>query len=134
MIRIVIDTNVLVSAMLSGRGHEARVVQIARVGFFQACVSPPLLEEYKMVLRRPVFRFEKSTVEQLLCFLHSGTLLVTPGKRIDIFSDEPDNRFLECAEAAQADYLVTGNKRHFPREWKNTRIVNARELLLAALM
>jgi predicted nucleic acid-binding protein len=43
--------------------------------------------------------------------------------------DEPDNRFLECAEAAGAEFLVTGNKRHFPQRWKTTRVANAREVL-----
>jgi predicted nucleic acid-binding protein len=40
-----------------------------------------------------------------------------------------DDRFLECADVARADYLVTGNKRHFPKSWRQTLIVNARELL-----
>jgi predicted nucleic acid-binding protein len=40
-----------------------------------------------------------------------------------------DNRFLECAESAGADFLVTGNRRHFPKVWKTARIVNAREFL-----
>jgi predicted nucleic acid-binding protein len=44
-------------------------------------------------------------------------------------TDDADNRFLECAEAAGADFLVTGNKRHFPRLWEKTQVVNARELL-----
>ena len=43
--------------------------------------------------------------------------------------DADDNRFLECTEAAGADYLVTGNKKHFPAMYKNTRIVDAREFL-----
>ncbi len=38
---------------------------------------------------------------------------------------EPDNRFLECAQASRADYLITGNKKHFPSQWQFTRIVNA---------
>jgi len=42
---------------------------------------------------------------------------------------DADNRFLECAEAAGADFLVTGNKRHFPKRWKKTQVVNARELM-----
>jgi predicted nucleic acid-binding protein len=42
---------------------------------------------------------------------------------------ESDNRFLECAEAFKAHFLITGNTRHFPREWKATRIVNAREFI-----
>lgn len=43
--------------------------------------------------------------------------------------DDADNRFLECAEAARADFLVTGNKRHFPKRWNETQVVNARELV-----
>jgi predicted nucleic acid-binding protein len=46
-------------------------------------------------------------------------------------SDESDNRFLECAEAAQADYLVSGNTRHFPKKWKQTSIVTPRQLIQA---
>jgi predicted nucleic acid-binding protein len=42
---------------------------------------------------------------------------------------EPDNRFLECAELAGAEFLVTGNKRHFPIDWKPSKIVNAREFI-----
>jgi predicted nucleic acid-binding protein len=54
---------------------------------------------------------------------------VTPTRRVSVSPDEPDNRFLECADAAQSDYLITGNKRHFPKQWKTTSIVNAREFL-----
>ena len=41
----------------------------------------------------------------------------------------PNNRFLECAETINAEFLITGNKRHFPEVWKGTKIVNAREFL-----
>ncbi len=43
--------------------------------------------------------------------------------------DQDDIMFLECAESAGADYLVTGNRRHYPDEWKNTKIVTAREFM-----
>jgi predicted nucleic acid-binding protein len=43
--------------------------------------------------------------------------------------DPADNRFPECAEASKADYLVTGYRRHFPTEWRQTQVVNALELL-----
>jgi predicted nucleic acid-binding protein len=52
-----------------------------------------------------------------------------PSRLLSVSPDEPDNRFLECADAAGADYLVTGNKRHFPASFGNTRVVNARELI-----
>jgi len=54
---------------------------------------------------------------------------VRPQHKLKVASDPDDNRFLECAEASGANYLVTGNKRHFPRQWKQTLVVNARELL-----
>jgi uncharacterized protein len=44
-------------------------------------------------------------------------------------SDPEDNIFLECADAARADYLVTGNVRHFPRFWKKTKVITSREFL-----
>ena len=44
-------------------------------------------------------------------------------------TDPDDNMFLECADAARADYLVTGNQKHFPRFWKNTKIITTREFI-----
>jgi predicted nucleic acid-binding protein len=55
--------------------------------------------------------------------------LVKPDKSLRISKDEADNRFYECAEAAEAEYLVTGNVKHFPRDHKTTRIVTARQML-----
>jgi predicted nucleic acid-binding protein len=55
--------------------------------------------------------------------------MIAPATTLAVSPDETDNRFLECAEAAGADFLVTGNRRHFPNVWKTTRIVSARELV-----
>jgi predicted nucleic acid-binding protein len=55
--------------------------------------------------------------------------MIAPATTFAVSPDETDNRFLECAEAAGADFLVTGNRRHFPNVWKTTRIVSARELV-----
>jgi predicted nucleic acid-binding protein len=46
-----------------------------------------------------------------------------------VAGDPDDNRFLECADTARADYLVTGNLRHFPRFWKKTKIITPREFI-----
>jgi predicted nucleic acid-binding protein len=54
---------------------------------------------------------------------------VTSRRKLNISRDPADDPFLECAEAAKADYLVTGNKQHFPKQWRQTVVVNARELL-----
>jgi predicted nucleic acid-binding protein len=55
--------------------------------------------------------------------------MVRPTTRLEISKHDSDNRFYECADAAQADYIVTGNARHFTKPHKNTRIVSGREFL-----
>jgi predicted nucleic acid-binding protein len=55
--------------------------------------------------------------------------IVSPAVRVAAASDSDDNHFLECAEAVHAHYLVTGNIRHFPEVWKETRIVTPREFI-----
>ncbi len=59
----------------------------------------------------------------------SRSRLVVPGSKLAVCHNSDDDIFLECAETARADYLITGNTRHFPRYWRNTKIINARELL-----
>jgi predicted nucleic acid-binding protein len=54
---------------------------------------------------------------------------VTPSRHLQVAQDTDDNLFLECADAARADYLVTGNQRHFPKFWKQTKVVTSREFL-----
>jgi predicted nucleic acid-binding protein len=55
--------------------------------------------------------------------------VVRPKRALAVGIDPADNKFLECAETASAQYLITGNQRHFPAAWQDTRVVNARELL-----
>jgi predicted nucleic acid-binding protein len=55
--------------------------------------------------------------------------IVTPSRLDQVTSDPEDNMFVECADAARADYLLTGNQRHFPKFWKNTKIISSSEFL-----
>ena len=50
-------------------------------------------------------------------------------RAIHVANDPADDKFIECADAARADYLVTGNVRHFPKFWKSTKVVTSREFL-----
>jgi uncharacterized protein len=54
---------------------------------------------------------------------------VTPSRHLPVASDPDDNIFIECADAARADYLITGNQRHFPAFWKGTKIITSREFV-----
>jgi len=130
MTKVVIDTNVLVSGILKQHGSEASVLNLVAEKALTWCVSADIIDEYHDVLGRRKFDFDPAVVELWIEMAATG-LLVSPTSNIMISSDDPDNRFLECAEAAEAEYLVTGNIRHFPKQWKKTKIVNASQLLAA---
>jgi predicted nucleic acid-binding protein len=67
--------------------------------------------------------------QQLLQLIKNRAYVVTPSRLPEVTSDRADNMFLECVDAARADYLVTGNQRHFPKFWKNTKVITSREFL-----
>jgi len=129
MIRVVLDTNVVVSAVLSPDGFEARVFKLALHGHVQSYLSNPIKAEYERVLSSPKFDFSKTRVRGTLLRLQNCAHIVRPMRTLTKCTHEEDNRFLECAEAAGAEFLITGNKRHFPSDWKRTSVVNAREFL-----
>ena len=126
---IVVDTNVFVSAAITTFGAEARILDLVADRPLQLWVSDPILDEYNRVLRRPRLKLDSRRVEFLLQLGVNEGLVAICEERLSISADEPDNRFLECAEASGAHFLVTGNKKHFPKYWKQTQIVNARELI-----
>src|SRR6267378_3184310 len=129
MIRVVIDTNVLVSALLQPEGLPAAVLILALSGRVQPCVSEAVLAEYEDVIRRPHFKRDAEVIEGTLKAIGKAAQRVKPTTHADACGDPDDNMFLECAEAAHADYLVTGNKRHFPDQWKKTRVIGVREFI-----
>jgi putative PIN family toxin of toxin-antitoxin system len=129
MIRVVIDTNILVSALLQPEGLPAAVWMLALSGNVQLCVSDAIFAEYDEVIRRPRFKRPADVIEGALAEIRKLGHWVTPSVRVEECADPDDNMFLECAQTAEADYLVTGNVRHFPERWKMTRVVSARELI-----
>jgi putative PIN family toxin of toxin-antitoxin system len=94
------------------------------------CVSEDILEEYAGVLARPKFAFPADEIAALLAMFRGRGELIVPKASTAVSVDPDDTKFLQCAETAQADYLVTGNKRHFPGgSYRVTHIVSASELL-----
>ncbi len=129
LIKVVLDTNVVVSAHLTAGGLEAFVLDLALASKLQLYVSPDILSEYAEVLRRPRFQIDSKKVTQSLRLIKKRAKSVKPTVTLSVSRDPDDNRFLECAETANADYLVTGNRRHFPAKYRNTLVVNARQLI-----
>lgn len=126
--RLVLDTNVVVSAHLSSTGFERFVFDLAlaqRVLFY---ISDAIMQEYRIVLMRPKFGFPPVLLAESFRLIDKAAVRVVPAVCVNAAADPDDDIFLECAEVARADFLVTGNKRHFPQRWKSTEVVNAREL------
>ncbi len=128
-LRLVIDTNVLISAALNPDGPQRTTILLALTRPARLYVSPPVWEEYAGVLARPQLRIRKGVRLQLLQPLEDSSHIVVPSHRLQVASDPDDNIFLECADKAGADYLITGNSRHFPKFWKKTKIITAREFI-----
>ena len=129
MIRVVLDTNIVVSALLQPLGPPAQVVVLALNGSMQLCVSGNVYAEYEEVVRRGKFQRAVDTVAAMLGAIRDRAFWVKVTETVQACSDADDNIFLECAQASQADYLVTGNLKHFPTSRAGTRVVTARWLL-----
>jgi uncharacterized protein len=128
-LRLVIDTNVIVSAAIRPDSLQRSVLLLALKKPARLFVSSAILAEYRTVLARPKLRIRKGARRQLLALIAGRSHDVQPSKSLQVASDADDNRFLECADEARADYLITGNLRHFPKYWKSTKIVSPREFI-----
>ena len=114
MIRAVLDTNVLVSALLSPGGKAALIVQVIEAGLIEIVLTDAIEQEYVAVLARPKFDFPPASISALLDMLRQHGKVVRPDPSAAASPDADDTKFLQCALAGRADALVTGNKRDFP--------------------
>jgi putative PIN family toxin of toxin-antitoxin system len=128
-LRLVLDTNVLVSAAIKPDSLQRTSFLLAIAKPARLYVSQPILKEYEEVLSRPELAIRRGLRLQLLQLIRNRSRVVAPAYRIQAATDPDDNIFLECADAARADFLITGNRRHFPAFWKNTKIVTPREFV-----
>jgi putative PIN family toxin of toxin-antitoxin system len=128
-LRLVLDTNIVVSAALKPDGLQRTVLLLAINKPARLYLSPPILLEYRTVLARPQLRIRRGLRPQLLQLIENSSYSVSPSQSLQITTDPADNIFLECADSARADYLVTGNQRHFPKFWKKTKVISSREFI-----
>ena len=128
-LRLVVDTNIVVSAALKPDGLQRTVLLLALSKPASLYVSEAILAEYRDVLARPELRIRKGVRQQLLQLIANRARLVTPARVLHVARDPDDNKFLECADTGRADYLVTGNQRHFPEFWKKTKVITSREFV-----
>ncbi|SMB91340.1 putative toxin-antitoxin system toxin component, PIN family [Thermanaeromonas toyohensis ToBE] len=114
--RIVLDTNVLVSGLLKPYSNAGMLLRMIVGGLVQVVYDARIISEYREVLRRPKFGLSMAEVEAILSQIVAEgiSVIAEPLKeRLPYIDNEP---FLEVAKAYPGSILVTGNKRHFPQE------------------
>lgn len=136
MFKAVYDTNVIVSAVLHKDRLPASLLSLALKGKVRLFLSEELLREYEGVLKRPKFKLGEKEVENLMRLIREKTVKVKPANKLTkIKKDLADNRVLECALEAQVDFIVTGNKKHFPFErFHKAKVVNPQEFATYFMM
>lgn len=128
--KVVLDANVFVSAFINNQGTPKQIIDFWRAEAFELITSIPILAEIERVLRYPkivkLHGLSEPELQEFLALLQEETHVVSPAGRLQINSDETDNRYLECALAGLADYLVTGDKKHLLPigEFQGIRIVS----------
>ena len=131
MTHVVIDTNVLVSALLSKYDDAATVILIEKllIGELVPLYSSVTMNEYHEVLHRKKFRFDTEQIDYILSVIRHYGLMIEPSPSNEVLPDMSDLPFYELATEMQAKsiaYLVTGNKKHFP---ERSYIVTPSEML-----
>ena len=117
--RVVLDTNVLVSGLLSPFGVCGDIVRMLTSGAVVLCVDARILLEYDEVLRRPKFQIDPSRVDILMEYVENSSEVYASVPLDRPLPDEDDSPFLEVARASGASYLVSGNLKHFPKRHRS---------------
>lgn len=118
--KIVLDTNVLVSGLLNPYSASGEILQLVASGALELCYDARILGEYRNVLLRPKFAFDKFYVDSLLDQIRFCGHVVAAKPLKTKLPDPNDEPFLEVALEGEAQCLVTGNLKHFPIELSNS--------------
>ena len=125
----VIDTNVLVSAMLKRHSVPGKIIELAFNGLIVPVLNDAIVKEYRDVLSRPKFHLPSDLIEDILSTFHQRGLYVD-AEELDIELPDPKDRvFYEVVMEERKDedaYLVTGNIKHFPEK---PYVVTPRQML-----
>ncbi len=114
--KVVIDTNVLISGMINVNGMPAQILNLLVNGRITVLYDSRILKEYEEVLGRKKFGFRKASITPLLDYIKNEGEYVTAEPSPRPFTDADDRAFYEVARTARANCLVTGNKDHYPKE------------------
>ena len=116
--KIVMDTNVLVSGLLTPFGPSGEIVRMLFSGELILHIDARILSEYQEVLSRPKFMFNKGQIAILIDFIKQYAQFISSSPLKNRLPDPDDEPFLEVAIAGKVESLVTGNTAHYPVPWR----------------
>jgi putative PIN family toxin of toxin-antitoxin system len=124
--KIVLDTNVIVSALLCPQSLPAKILGLVLNGTIEIVYDNNILVEYIDVLNRERFKINKDLIKIVLDYItNNGEYIIAEPQNIQ-FDDEDDKAFYDVYKSSDANYIVTGNKKHFPKE---DAIITPREFI-----
>jgi putative PIN family toxin of toxin-antitoxin system len=128
--KIALDTNVVISGLLSPYGKPAQIMRMVSSGEITLSFDARILTEYQEVLLRPKFEFNREKVGTLLTQIkYMGEIVSTVPLKKSL-PDPDDNPFLEVAIAGKVKFLVTGNLNHFPKKLcQNVEVLSPSDFL-----
>ena len=130
MLKIVPDTNILVSAFIA-HGNEYEILKLGKLKEIKIIISSAILEEFGEVIRRPKFGFSNKQIEDFIKQVLDTVEIVFPSIKLEIVKEDfEDNRILEAAVETKADYIISGDF-HLLKlgQFKDIKIVAASQFL-----
>ena len=115
-VKVVVDTNVIVSALMNTNGIPAKILSLILGGKIKILFDNRIIFEYKDVLSRKEFGFPGEITDDLIDFFRRDGEFVNADYEKIKFPDESDKKFYEVYKFGEAQYLITGNIKHFPNE------------------
>lgn len=136
--RLVLDTNVLISGVISNNGPCAAILDLisTRTEAVTVLLTDEIFAEYIEVLKRPRFAFNKRDLLGIINLLMNECIFIDISATVAPSSNDPDdNKFIACAVEGQAHFIITGNLRHYDNlSLVHTKIISPREFVTIMLL
>jgi putative PIN family toxin of toxin-antitoxin system len=128
--KIVLDTNVLVSGLITPFGSSGEILRMIFSGELTLCLDARILAEYRDVLLRPKFKFNKEHISTLLDYIRQNSIFLSASPLKQHLPDIDDEPFLEVAITGKSSSLITGNLIHYPFELRQgIRVLSPSEFM-----
>lgn len=128
--RTVVDTNVMVSGLITPLGPCGDIVRMVASGYLTLCVDFRILFEYKDVLKRPRLKIDNKLIDSIMKYIESTSEIHGTVPLRESLPDPDDCQFLEVAISSKAEYLITGNLKHFPANLRcGVNVLSPRDFL-----